>query len=170
MTSLVRKLNSRGKHPSLPAGMRGKSQPPRPPAPNASGGAGGGGPGPGTARPAGRQQRGEAGMGRPAPRRSQPPRAPGSDTPLCPRLGENLQASNPAFPIVFPPERRSLVLESFRAGTIPGRGWRQRLPLPGHTGKKRGIYIYVYILITHSFVFFSPCINLAMYLLSEDEG
>lgn len=36
-------------------------------------------------------------------------RVPGSETPVCPRLGKNLQASNTDFPVVFPSVRRSLV-------------------------------------------------------------
>lgn len=99
---------------------------------------------PGTAWPASRQQRGEPRVGSPAPPPGSAPPAPGSDTRVCPSSGKNLQASNPAFAVVCPPEPRSLVLESFRAGAIPGRGWRQRLPLPGHKGKKGDIYMYIF--------------------------
>lgn len=125
-------------------GMRGKSNPSTPLAPNASVAPGGG-------------PWDSAGQPRCAAlslRRSHPPRAPGSDTPICPRLGKNLQASNPAFPIVFLPERRSLGRESFRAGAIPGRGWRQRLPLPRHKGKKSGIDICIYFNTAFFCIFF----------------
>lgn len=147
MTSLVQKLNGRGKQPSLPAGMKGKQHPSSlpPVSPLPLGG------GPGTTRDSSAKSLGCAAR---LLRGSLTPLSPLLGHPLCPRLGGNLQASNPVFPVVFPSGRCSLVLESFRAGAIPGRGWRHRLPLPGRKGKKKGICTDVYILIAHSFVFF----------------
>lgn len=122
MTSLVGNLNSRGEHPSLPAGKRGKSHPSplRPPVPLV---ALGGWPWPGTVQ-------GSPGHRGPCAPPVLAPPSPGAAPPRLSPPGSNLQDSNPAFPVVFLPERRSLSLESFRAGAIPGRGWRQRLPLP----------------------------------------
>lgn len=145
MTSLVRKLNSRGKHLSLLAGMREKShtsvplQPQMPLMALVGLALAPGQPGRLAVSSTGSlsgQTCASAGFS--------PYMQPPGHIRLSPP-GKKICSLQTHFFIVFLPERQFFVLESFCVGATSVCCWRQRLPFPGHKGRKKCVGVCMYI-------------------------